>query len=327
MKLKIYSVFALLSTLLLTKGPSFTISYTDDDPFVVNLTKPSLKVVQFADLHLTYGFDKLDKLTYKLINDIVKETTPDLVVFTGDQTLSITAPSRYKELTRFMESLNTPWTFIFGNHDNDFHSFDRVLGAVSRVDTKNLMFKVGPALNDGGYGNFNINYYYDGLPFYNLYFLDSKTEQKTFKPTGVSKYTHFSTDQVNWFRSKVNADKINNVKSTVYTHIPLVQYLNALEESEKPNVSGFQGEGVYPQNIDTGFFQTMVDSGVSQAMFVGHDHMNSFVYTHQGIKLGYGRISGYNAYGTIMRGARVVEIDNTKTLNTYIILEDLSYES
>ena len=97
MKLKIYSVFALLSTLLLTKGPSFTISYTDDDPFVVNLTKPSLKVVQFADLHLTYGFDKLDKLTYKLINDIVKETTPDLVVFTGDQTLSITAPSRYKQ--------------------------------------------------------------------------------------------------------------------------------------------------------------------------------------------------------------------------------------
>lgn len=326
MKLRVYTSLALLSTLLLVKGPSFKIEYSDDLPFNFTLTKPSLKIVQFTDLHLTYGFDKFDTLTYKLIDNVINEVSPDLIIFTGDQTLSVTAPLIYKLFVKFMSEYNTPWTFIFGNHDNDFHKHNNLLGAINFNENKNLFFKVGPLLKDGGVGNFAFNYYYDGNPFYNLYFLDSKAEQRSLKRTGVSKYDHFSPAQVSWFKDKVMVDKTNSVKSSVFTHVPLVQHRLAMKEEYKAAVKGYHGEGVYSQNIDTGFFDAMKESTVSEAIFVGHDHKNSFVFTYDGIKLVYGRISGYNGYGNLKRGARIIEIDETKTLSTYLIYEDLSYE-
>lgn len=326
MKLRIYTVFALLSTLLVTKVPSLKINYSDDLPFEIALENESLKIVQFTDLHLTYGFDEFDKRTFALIKNITAEVKPDLIVFTGDQTLSISAPSMYRKLILYMEEFKTPWTFVFGNHDDDFHFFSTLLDSIFRVYTTHMYFKVGPELEDGGYGNFAINTTFGGVPFYNLYFLDSKTEQMTFNRVGVSKYLHFSNAQVSWFKDKVEADKLNNIKSTVFTHIPLVQHRLSLEEEHKDKVKGYQGESVYSQNIDTGFFQAMVDSGVSEAIFFGHDHLNSFTFTHEGITMGYGRISGYNGYGTLKRGARIIEIDETKTLKTYLIYEDLTYE-
>lgn len=326
MKLRIYTSLALLSTLLTIKGQSFKVEYSDDLPFTLNLSKESLKIVQFTDLHLTYGFDEFDKLTYTLIDNVIKETTPDLIVFTGDQTLSVTAPLIYKLFVKFMEEYNIPWTFVFGNHDNDFHKYNNLLGAIDFEESKNLLFKVGPQLYRGGVGNFALNYYYEGTPFYNLYFLDSKTEQRSLRRVGVSKYDHFSPAQVGWFQNKVLVDKTNNVKSSVFTHVPLIQHRLAMEKEYASFVKGHRGEGVYSQNIDTGFFDAMVESGVSEAIFVGHDHKNSFVFTHEGIKLTYGRISGYNGYGNLKRGARIIEIDETRTLSTYLIYEDLSYE-
>ena len=74
----------------------------------------------------------------------------------------------------------------------------------------------------------------------------------------------------------------------------------------------------------------MLLTALTQAVFVGHNHRNDFVFTHQGIKLVYGRLSGYNAAGQIKRGARIIEITPGTTkvpeLTTKIINEDLSYE-
>ena len=72
-----------------------------------------------------------------------------------------------------------------------------------------------------------------------------------------------------------------------------------------------QSEQISSQSKDTGFFDSMLTNGMSQAVFVGHDHRNNFVFTHQGIKLVYGRNSGYNAYGGLTRGARIIEITPT----------------
>lgn len=327
MKNKLYIVFAVVLgqiSPLLARTP---ITYTDDAPYKFSLDKPSLKIVQFTDLHLAYGFDANDRKTLKLIKDITLETKPDLVVFTGDQTLSISAPARYRQLIRHMEKLNTPWTMVFGNHENDFHSFDRIINAINTTPSQNLFFKLGPALNDGGYGNFSFNYYYDNNPFYNLYFLDSKTELKH-KQTALdlSKYEYFSEAQVAWFKDKVTIDKGLNIKSTVFTHIPLVQYTKALEDPYESMIVGTRGEGVYSQGRDTLFYQAMKDSEVSTSIFVGHDHKNNFTLNYDGILLGYGQASGYNGYGNLNRGARVIEIDETQTLETYIIYGDLTCE-
>ncbi len=310
--------------------PRAQIKYSDDTPIRFNLSAPSLKIVQFADLHLTYGFDKNDHLTFDLIKNITEATKPDLVVFTGDQTLSISTKARYLDLTKLMESLKTPWTFIFGNHDYDYASRAKIIDKVYSVNPQYLYFKEGPKLDEDGVGNFVFNYYYENEPFYNLYFLDSKEELKKKEPDGLTIYNYLSPAQVEWYDQKAKVDKVNEVYSSVFMHIPLVQFRLSFNVPDGDTIINPPIEQISSQSKDTGFFDSMLTNGMSQAVFVGHDHRNNFVFTHQGIKLVYGRNSGYNAYGGLTRGARIIEITPTSEaeplLTTKVIFEDLSYE-
>lgn len=320
------SLFALAGPLLRANA----IAFSDDFPFTFNLEQPSLKIVQFTDLHLTYGFDYNDQRTFKLIRDITLAVEPDLIVFTGDQTLSIYGDLLYGELSRQVDGLNTPWTFVFGNHDDDFQSYEQVLRALYRTNPENLYFKVGPSLSSegfraDGYGNFYFNYYYNDLPFYNLYFLDSHDELDRRESDSLSRYKYLTPAQVSWFETKVSADALDNIKSSVFMHIPLVEYAEA-PNSATYLLSGLIGESIYTQSKNTGFFTVMQNSGVSEAVFVGHDHRNNFVFEKEGIKLVYGQNSGFNGYGNMRRGARVIEINEGEPLNTYVIYGDLEYE-
>lgn len=59
--------------------------------------------------------------------------------------------------------------------------------------------------------------------------------------------------------------------------------------------------------------------------FCGHDHTNDFSGTLHGIKLCYGRASGYNTYGKegFMRGSRVIQLNQGQhEFATWLRLED-----
>ena len=51
-------------------------------------------------------------------------------------------------------------------------------------------------------------------------------------------------------------------------------------------------------------------NGQIDAVFCGHDHDNNFVGIHHGIKLCYGNITGYQCYGDLERGVRIIELSN-----------------
>lgn len=314
----------LLLPLLLVACNKTSVIYSDDTPFYFTLEKPSLRVVQFTDTHFTYGFDNFDQQTLNLITTIVNAADPDLVVFTGDQTLSISAPRLYKQLTEHMESLDVTWSFVFGNHDNDYHDYSKLLTAIESVNPERLLFKTGPELEDGGVGNFSINFTYDDEPFYNIYMIDSKTEQHTFKREGVSRYEYLSTAQIAWYEEKTNDDILLNTRSTIFMHVPLIQYLEYEQYIDSGGFVGEVNESVYPQSIDTGMFDAIVRQGVTDAVFAGHDHENNFAFYHEGVLLGYGQNSGFNSYGKLQEGARVIDIDNDKNLSTFILYGDLT---
>jgi hypothetical protein len=40
-----------------------------------------------------------------------------------------------------------------------------------------------------------------------------------------------------------------------------------------------------------------------------------------GVYLAYGQVTGYNAYGDLERGGRVVYIDSSGVMNSYLVLE------
>lgn len=302
------------------------IPFSDDEAFTFTLNETSLKIVQFTDLHLTYGFDKHDRMTFDLIKKVSLNEKPDLLVFSGDQTMSLISVRLYKKLISYVEKLEIPWTFIFGNHDYDFVSKARLLRAISSVKTTYLHFKVGPDFKDHSAGNFVFNYYVDDTPFYNLYFLDSKDELKTNEKDTLSKYAYFSEAQVNWYKEKALRDQSQDIYSTIFMHIPLPEYLHAKDDEYKDTLDGGDfGETVAAQGRNTGFFSAMQEAGKAQAVFVGHDHLNNFTFNYEGVLLAYGQASGYNGYGRVRRGARIINItgtDSVPLLRTNVIYGD-----
>jgi len=285
--------------------------YTDNTAIRLDLTEEKLTILQLTDLHLTFGIDYNDRKTFRLIEALVEHVAPDIVVFSGDQTMAPFGPLLFQRLAQVMDQLDVPWTFIFGNHDNDHDLYEKYLANLP--DDENLLFKVGPQLADGGYGNFKIATYFNNLPFYNLYLLDTHTEAP-----GDLQYGWLSEAQVAWYEEKMIEDQLANTYSSVFMHIPLIEYENYINTTLH---DGKKGEGIYHQGMNTGFFQAMVDHGMSQAVFVGHDHLNTFSFYYQDILLAYGCATGYNGYGNSSKGGRIIEIDAANTLVTNLIYD------
>ncbi|MFH0992880.1 MAG: metallophosphoesterase [bacterium] len=310
-KMTIFIFALLLLALVSCRAVNQDIVYSDDEPFVVEMASDTLKIIQFTDLHLTYGIDANDRKTFQCIETLVKSDTFDLVVITGDLWLSIAGTGLFSRFIRFMEGLETPWTFVFGNHETDHLDYVDYLNRIP-ADTEYLMFKVGPELEAGGVGNFRIVFTKDGSPFYNLYFFDSHTERAEYtEEEGEYDYVHAA--QVAWYEGHAAADDVDSV---AFMHIPLRQFIDPVDY-----VGTFNEDKVYAQGVDTGLFAAMVAIGKTKGVFVGHDHLNDFYVVIDGIYLAYGRITGYNAYGNLERGGRIIEIDSAMVMSTYVLLE------
>lgn len=306
--------FGLLALSLMACSGVNEITYSSTDALTLELENESLKVMQITDLHLTYGYDFNDRHTFSLIEAMAAQEQPDLIVITGDMTMSPLAPSLYRNLFNHMEAIDIPWTFALGNHDNDFNSHAKNLQAVE--DCENLLFTPGLELTDGGIGNLKIEATYNGLPFYNLYIMDSKAET-----TGLNDYDWFSPAQVDWYDTNAQQDAIEGVKSSVYMHIPLIQYNDWSEELFMDDREQMGEDRVYPQGFETGLFDSIIANGMTQGVFSGHDHLNNFSFLKDGVLLAYGQVTGYNGYGIIERGARFIDISSSGVLTSYLLTE------
>lgn len=311
MKKTILIFLIFMSIIGLSGCSSYAVSYTDNDPFQIAMEHDGLKILQVTDLHLSFGIDSYDQKTYQLIKDLANADDYDLIVITGDLTMSPSAPQLISQLIKQMESIQIPWTFVFGNHEADFNSYEELLAKID-VPTEYMVFKVGPELTDGGYGNFKIEFTKNNLPFYNAYFLDSKAERAIYTEE-EGEYDYLSTAQVQWYDDLVSQDTVD---SLAFMHIPLRQYMNPITYT-----GVFNEDKVYAQGVDTGFFDAMVAYGKTKGVFVGHDHKNDFYLTKDGIILAYGRATGYNAYGNLELGGRKITISSTGVLTTTVILE------
>jgi len=303
------SLFAVLA-LFSCGADDDAIAYTDDDPITIAMERDTLKILQLTDLHLTYGIDFNDRKTFGLIETLVKSDSFDLVVLTGDLVLSNAGPSLFRRLVRVMEGLETPWTFVFGNHETDHSDHADYLAVLG--ETEWLRFKVGPELAEGGVGNFRIAFTRDGNPFYTLYFFDSHAEREVYAEA-EGEYDYVKASQVAWYEGHVDDDVVDSV---AFMHMPLRQYIDS-----EGYVGVFEEDKVYAQGVDTGLFDAMVAAGRTQGVFVGHDHLNDFYVVHDAIMLAYGRITGFNAYGGLERGGRVIAISAVGTMTSFVLLE------
>ena len=73
-------------------------------------------VLQITDVHILND-EKKDEKAFRDITKMVDAAKPDLIVVTGDITSEADNLTAIKTFGAFMEKLEIPWAFVYGNHD------------------------------------------------------------------------------------------------------------------------------------------------------------------------------------------------------------------
>lgn len=278
----------------------------------------TFKIMQFTDLHYMDGRDE-DLRTRELMEITMDLEQPDLVVLTGDIIYTGgVAPGdvrcqnpeqAFRDAVAAVEERGIPWACVFGNHDSEPG------GGITRQELVQLaashqhtFVQAGPE-EITGEGNYVLELVdTEGKAAANLYFLDSGNSSPLQHVPG---YDWIRRDQINWFTAesaRLNpSDQEGKTPALAFFHIPLPEYQ---EVWDTKTCYGHKFERICCPPVNSGLFTAMLEMGDVVGTFCGHDHINDFEGTLHGIRLCYGRASGYNTYGQegFLRGARMIQL-------------------
>jgi hypothetical protein len=293
----------------------------------------SIKIMQLADPQMKCGFMTHDVRTMQLLEKALNDQDPDIVVCTGDLARSFFTYEAYKYFADFMEAKKQYWTLTYGNHDSEYDmSKYRIAELLSKYEY--CLFDPGPS-NIKGECNFLINVFKgeSTVPSYSLVMIDSGTypERETEGVLEEWVYDWIGEDQIAWYEWAMNGLKALNpdIKSSMYMHIPIREYADMyyqhqldigntipeeIDSTDFEEVTGYNGTvcesdkspvelmdpgytvGIYYQGKNTGIYDKIKELGVTNAIFAGHDHVNTMQGYYGGIYLAYGLSSGYHTY-------------------------------
>lgn len=281
-------------------------------------------LVQLTDLHVRDG-DEADLRTLRLVEDVLEVERPDLVVFTGDVVGGDECRDPRSALRRALapvEARGLSWAFAFGNHDDEGAATHRELFEVLQ-EHAGCLAEHGPE-ELPGMGHYVVRVLAsrsDGLAAV-LYVLDSGGANLA----GIGDYEWFKGAQVAWYRETARALAEENggapLPALAFFHIPLPEFAEAWETTA---CRGFRLEPVCSAAVNSGIFAAFLETGDVAGVFVGHDHLNDFEGELWGVRLCYGRASGYGGYGRdgFRRGARVVRLrEGERGFETWVRFDD-----
>ncbi len=323
----------LLTALLLLGGiyhilPLFQ---TQETP-VLSICMPEgrpLRIAQFADLHFGDGesmyHNTQEARTMDYMAYVVETAQPDLIVCSGDQVMSVGVRG-IKEFIARMDSFQTPWVFVWGNHDAESrmpgYSKREMSAALAASKSPYLLYTGG--YTEGGrenrYGNFSISV------------LDAKGETRLgalmFLDSGVYDYEEeayqtITDGQVAWYKDEV--DGLRNEDGTLlptilFAHMPLPDFSVACRKAAEFDGAEFVIEGGRwfgsggTNDARSPLFEAMVEKGSTKAYFVGHYHVANYQVRMDGILLGFGPQTGFSHGG----------YDTPRSTYVYSISEDFS---
>jgi Calcineurin-like phosphoesterase len=319
------TLIVLLIWVLLGISPCGAASTSEKETPLRFNTEGQFKIVQFTDLHLKEDNEE-DEQTLALMEQILDVEKPHLVVLTGDVLGASARPRQIMKLcAEPMVQRKIPWAVALGNHDDE--------GTKDRPGLMDIIMSLPYSVSQQGPKDIHgVGNYY--LPVYSsdgqakkwiLYFLDSNA-----KPAhkSLGSYDWIHVDQVHWYykTSKALAAQRNGRAhpALAFFHIPLLEYEQALVDP-KADVVGHRHESVCCPRINSGLFAALLERGDVRGTFVGHDHVNDYESTLHGIRLIYGRATGFAPYGRegFPRGGRIILIEADKTtFTTWLRLEN-----
>ncbi len=288
-------------------------------------------IVQFTDLHWKNG-EPEDHRTRALMELVLDAEKPDMVVFTGDviytghvspgYTDCENPEQAFRDAVAATEERGIPWAVVFGNHDTENHITREELMGVA-MSHPHTVAEAGPQ-EITGVGNYSVELVdAEGKPAANLYFLDSGNLSPL---EHVPYYNWVRRDQMEWLANesvRLNpTDQASKLPALAFFHIPVPEYQ---EVWDRETCYGNKYEPVCSAPVNSGLFTALLEMGDVIGTFCGHDHVNDYCGSLHGIRLCYGRATGYNTYGRegFKRGARVIRLKAGEAeFTTWLRLED-----
>jgi hypothetical protein len=280
------------------------------------------RIVQFTDTHFCDG-SAADRRTASLMERVLDVERPDLVALTGDVIDGARAgdpAAAWGAAVAPIVSRGLPWAAVFGNHDDEGRATRESLLAIQR-SLPGCRTRRGPR-SLPGIGNYVLPVAgsREDASAAHLYFLDSHA----YAPDGAGTYAWIAHEQVAWYRraaARRSAGRAEPLSALAFLHIPLPEYATAWEQGPR---RGSRHEPVCGPVLNSGFFSALHERREVLGVFAGHDHVNDFEAELFGIRLCYGRATGYNEYGRkgFARGARVVElVEGERRFETWLRLD------
>ncbi len=283
----------------------------------------SFTIVQFTDLHFT-NTEPADDLTTALMEAVLDAEQPDLVMLTGDVidgNRSADPAAVWQRAVVPMVARGLAWAAVFGNHDDE-GALDRTALMAMQQRLPGCLSEPGPR-EVSGVGNYVLPILAAGedRAAAHLYCLDSNA----YAETNVGGYGWIRRDQIAWYVARARSLAEENgavLPALAFFHIALPEYDEVWDHHP---CYGYKYEPICCPRINTGLFAALHEMGEVMGAFVGHDHVNDFVGELHGIRLAYGRGSGYNTYGRdgYAKGARVIRLtEGVRDFTSWLRLDD-----
>lgn len=291
----------------------------------------TFKIVQFTDIHWKDGNEE-DQRSRTLMERVLTEEQPDLAVFTGDtiftgasdpgEAVCCDPRQALRDAVLAVEARGIPWAYVFGNHDTE--------QGITREELWSEVLKQPHSLSAASWGD------QFGPGNYKLEIGDSKGQTKAAlylfdsgnrSPVPwIDGYGWITRPQIDWFAGNAAAlPRLEGgaaVPILAFLHIPLPEYKELWETQV---CYGYKHEQVCCPPVNSGLFAAMAGTGQVLGVFAGHDHINDYWGVLHGIRLCYGRATGYHTYGRegFHRGARLILLrEGASSFDTWLRLAD-----
>ena len=282
----------------------------------------SFRVIILADIHMnTNGNSASVAAVGERVKTLVDRVNPNLVIFTGDNTINSASEEQLKAnidaMAGYLEEKNIPWCHVYGNHD-----FENALPtAEQQVIYESYEYCISKDVGTiTGVGNYvHAVYNPDGSIGSVIYLLDSGA----YGPGG---YSYVKEDQIEWYKQTSELlQEYNNgsvINGMMAFHIPMVENRTAYENRNNDEIvyewNGQKNEDICSSSYDTTLLETMFERGDIKLVVTGHDHTNDYMFNYKGIKLSSSPNISDLTYGAkYVQGSRVIDL-NAATVGTNI---------
>lgn len=320
--------------------------------FRIFTDKTEFRILQLTDLHYWHlGIMDRYEMT-RIRDDLCEQFDVDFIVNTGD----MFCRSIYFMIKRIMRGFDkiigkcAPWTFAWGNHDLENFKKDNWFGTFDDTESylknlKNCYYRPTrryiedyeckdaqrPDFEDDAVtkpknGEISSNKF-DGFYGGNFQFL--LMNPKTNKPA----WQFFILNTRRWYSvpwkalcwmKDATATFDNKIPAIAFYHVPNKEYKTIWD---KDIAVGFKRENVCYEKDHGLLHETFKQMGNVKAAFTGHDHVNDYFGTYEGIEYVYGRKSGTGGYGSTNKQVKVTKPNQKKVrVGGKLIKIDLSRE-